>query len=121
MDNLIFQQTPEVHIASNRFIRTPTILMFEDSPLLEIERQPEAGFATRYSIYHSDGTYLAKVVGSQLYATDAGQKAGVTLRHPDKVTVCELNGQTLFEIRRLEAAALRTEAELYRVFDESNG
>ena len=35
------------------------------------------------------------------------------MRYPSGATVCELNGQTLFEVRRTEAAALQTQAELY--------
>ena len=113
MNNLIFQQNPIVHLASNRFISVPTIVMFDDTPLLTVESTPNAGYTTRYSIYHSDGTYLAKVVGSQIFATESGQKSGLTLRHLPGVTVCEMGTQTLFEIRRLEAAALKTQAELY--------
>jgi hypothetical protein len=48
-----------------------------------------------------------------MYATEEGKKAGVTLRHPRQGTICELGGQTLFEIIREGAAALRTRAELY--------
>ena len=112
-DSLIFTEHPEVTLAGNHFIRVPTILMFEDTPLLEIEKIPEAGFTTKYSIFHSDGTYLAKVVGSRLFLTADGAKAGLALRHPAGMTVCELGGTTLFEIRRRDAAALNTQAELY--------
>jgi hypothetical protein len=112
-DSLIFTAHPEVMIATNRFIQVPTILMFEDTPLLEVEKIPEAGYTTKYSIYHSDGTYLAKVVGARLFPTSEGTRAGLTLRHPPGMTVCELGGNTLFEIRRSEAAALKTQAELW--------
>ncbi|HMJ05963.1 MAG TPA: hypothetical protein VK474_06870 [Chthoniobacterales bacterium] len=112
-DSLIFTTHPDVTIATNRFIQVPIILMFEETPLLEVEKVPEAGFTTKYSIYHSDGTHLAKVVGARLFATEDGTKAGVTLRHPEGMTVCELGGNTLFEIRRSEAAALKTQAELW--------
>jgi hypothetical protein len=60
----------------------PTILQYDDTPLIQVVRVAEAGYTTEIPIYHSDGTYLAKVVGSQLYSTPEGQKAGVTLRHP---------------------------------------
>lgn len=112
-DFLIFTDHPEVTIATNRFIQVPTILMFEETPLLEVERIPEAGFTTKYSIYHSDGTYLAKVVGARLFLTGNGAKAGLELRHPPGMTVCTLAGKTLFEIHRQEAAALKTQAELW--------
>ena len=35
------------------------------------------------------------------------------MRHPGHATVCELDGKTLFELVREDAAALRTQAELY--------
>lgn len=113
METLIFQHMPIVHLASNTFVEVPTVLQFEDVPLIQVVRTAKAGFTTEIPIYHSDGTYLAKVVGSQIYQTDDGKKAGVTLRHPGHATICELNGKPVFEITREEAAALRTQAELY--------
>jgi hypothetical protein len=113
MESLIFQESPIVHLASNTFVEVPTVLKYEDVPLIQVVRTAKAGFTTEIPIYHSDGTYLAKVVGSQIYATDDGKKAGVTLRHPEHATICELNGKPIFEIIREEAAALRTQAELY--------
>lgn len=113
MNNLIFQQSPTVHVASNIFINVRTVIMFEDTPLLQVEAVPKAGYTTKYSIYHSDGTFLAKVVGSQLYSTKEGEKAGVKLRHDPGLTVCEMGSQTLFEIRRVDPAALKTQAELH--------
>jgi|SRR5437764_14971012 len=113
MDSLIYQEAPVVHLASNTFVGVPTVLQYDDTPLIQIVRAAEAGFTTEIPIYHSDGTYLAKVVGSQIYPTAAGEKAGVTLRHPGHATVCELNGKAIFEIIREDAAALKTQAELY--------
>ena len=111
--DLIFKTTPEVMFAGNRFINVPIILQYESTPLVEVVSEVQAGYAAQFSIYHEDGTYLAKVVGSRLIETPAGKKAGVTLRHPDKMTVCELNGRTIVEITRTEAAALKTQAELF--------
>ena len=113
MDKLIFTEAPAVTIATNTFVRVPVILQYDDTPLIEVVRCQPAGFTTSIPIFHSDGTYLAKVVGSRVVATDAGAKAGITLEHPDKMTVCRLAGRTVFELRRDEAAALRTAAELY--------
>ena len=56
---------------------------------------------------------MAKVVGSRLFTTKEGEKAGITLKYPKNMTICELNGQTLFEIHRLGVAALRARAELF--------
>ncbi|EJF73098.1 hypothetical protein A462_04676 [Pseudomonas sp. Ag1] len=113
MDKLVFQNAPIVKLGSNKFIDTPTVLQFDDTPLIQVVKTEEAGFTTSIPIYHEDGTYLAKAVGSRLHSTDDGVKAGVTLQHLDKVTVCKLNGRILFEIRREEAASLKTAAELY--------
>jgi hypothetical protein len=110
---LIFNESPRIEIASNAFENVPVILQFHDTPIIEVVREEQAGYTTQISIYHRDGTYLAKVKGSQLYSTKAGEKAGVTLRHPGLLTVCEMGGQTLFELRRDQAAALRLSAELY--------
>lgn len=113
MDKLVFQNAPTVEIGSNTFINTPTILQFDDTPLIQVTRVEQAGFTTEIPIYHQDGTYLAKAVGSRLHKTPDGEKAGVVLEHRDKITVCKLNNRVVFEIRRKEAAALKTAAELY--------
>lgn len=54
-----------------------------------------------------------KWLGLGFFATEDGKKAGVTLQHPAGMTVCQMGGKTLFEIKRLGAAALKTQAELY--------
>ena len=87
--------------------------LIEDTPMIKVAKSLEVGYEIEIPIYHSDGTYLAKVKGSRLFSTKEGQKAGVKLWHPDKKTVCEIDGKTVFEITRSEAAALKTEAELY--------
>lgn len=112
-DPLIFHESPTVEFATNTFINVPVTLQYDDQPLIEVVRAQQAGFTTQFSIYHQDGTYLAKVKGSRLFLTAGGRKTKLMLRHPDRMTVCELEGKTLFEIDRKEAAALKTEAELY--------
>jgi hypothetical protein len=113
MDKLVFQKIPAVDLGSNLFINCPTILQFDDDPLIEIVRLQNAGFSTSIPIYHQDGTYLARVVGSQIYATEEGKKAKVQLSHPQGKTVCKTENQILFEITRQDASALKTTAELY--------
>lgn len=113
MDKLIFNQQPEVTIATNRFIRVPVILQYDETPLISVVKTVKAGFTTSIPIYHSDGTYLAKAVGSRLIATNDGVNAGIEMEYHDKMIVCKMNGRVLFEIRREEAAALSTTAELY--------
>lgn len=113
MDALYFSELPTVVLATNTFVDVPIILQYEDTPLIQFIKEQSAGFTTEIPIYHPDGTYLAKARGSQLYLTDDGKKAGLTLVHAGNVTVCKLGSQVLFEIKRSQAAALRTRAELY--------
>ncbi len=110
---LVFQESPTIELATNQFVNVPIILQCDETPLIEVVNELKVGFSIQIPIFHNDGTYLAKVKGSQLHLTEDGKKAGVTLRHPDKKTVCEMDGRTIFEITRKEAAALKTEAELY--------
>jgi hypothetical protein len=112
-EQLIFSESPRIEISTNVFENVPTILQVHDTPLIEVIKEHAAGYTTQISIYHNDGTYLAKVKGSQLYATEDGKKAGIQVRHPGLLTVCELGGQTLFELRRDHAAALKLSAELH--------
>ena len=113
MDKLIFSESPTVNIATNTFIKVPTILQYENTPLIEVIKLENAGFTTQIPIYHPDGTYLAKAVGSRLFTTEDGEKAGLTLEYALKKTICKLGKRVLFEITREEAAALKTRAELF--------
>jgi hypothetical protein len=112
-DDLVFSTSPEVEFGSNTFVNVPIILRYNETPLIEVTQVESAGFSTRFSIFGPDGVALAKVVGSRLFLTDAGKKADLKLKYPPLMTVCELGGKTLFEVRRKEAAALSTAAELF--------
>jgi hypothetical protein len=112
-DTLIFFQSPEVEYAGNFFINVPIILEYDNTPLIEVVQAEAAGFTTQFQIFNKDGVYIARVKGSRLFLTEEGQKSNLRLRHPDKMTVCELDNQTIFEVRRKEAAALKTSAELF--------
>jgi len=113
MDNLIYQTSPIVTLATNKFINTPIILQYDDTPLISIINEQSLGYTTEIPIYHSDGTYLAKVKGTRVYATKEGEKAGIKMSFPKDMTVCEMDGQTLFEIAHEKGDAFRTQAELY--------
>jgi hypothetical protein len=112
-DKLIFQTIPQVTIATNTFINTPIILKYEDINLIEIIKEAELGFTTQIPIYHSDGTYLAKVVGTRMFATEEGKKAGIIVDKLKGVSVCKMGTQTLFEIYHQEGDSFKTQAELY--------
>jgi hypothetical protein len=110
---LIFATTPSVTIATNTFINVPIIIQYDETPLIQIIKLQQAGFTTEIPIFHSDGTKLAKVVGSRLFLTKEGEKAGLSLSYPNRMTVCSMDKRVLFEIIREGASALKTRAELY--------
>jgi len=114
MDYLIFSKDASIKIATNTFINVPIILQLDDLPLIEVVQTVDASYTVQIPIFHPDGTKLAVAKGTQLYdVTEAGKKSGLTYEHPDKMTVCKLGNQTLFEIRRQAAAALKMQAELF--------
>jgi|SRR5690606_10464776 len=113
MSELIFQTSPVVTLATNKFINVPTIFKFEDTNLIEIVKEDKLGFTTQIPIYHSDGTYLAKVNGTRIFATEDGKKAGLKIDKRQGLTVCTMRTQTLFEIQHQTGDAFKTQAELY--------
>ena len=110
---LIYQTTPTVTFSTNTFINVPTILQFDDTPLISIVKEENLGFTSEIPIFHSDGTYLAKVRGTRVFPTEAGNKAGIVMRSLPNLTACELDGRTLFEIAHQQGDAFRAQAELY--------
>jgi len=112
-NKLIFHETPEVEFAGNTFIDVPIILQYDDKPLITVANHEKADFITQFEIYNKDGVYIAKVKGTQIYLTDEGKRVNIKMKHPNKMTICELDNQTLFEIHRKGPASLKLEAELY--------
>lgn len=110
---LIYQTTPTVTFSTNTFINVPTILQFDDTPLISIVKEENLGFTSEIPIFHADGTYLAKVRGTRVSPTEAGKKAGIVMRSLPNLTACELDGRTLFEIAHQQGDAFRAQAELY--------
>lgn len=113
MEKLIYQNAPKVTLATNQFVNVPIILQFDDTPLIQIIKEEALGFTTEIPIYHPDGAYLAKIKGTRVYPTEDGKKVGIEMRHPKDMTVCEMEGKTLFEIYHESGDAFRTHAELY--------
>lgn len=113
MADLIYQSSPAVTVASNRFINVPTILQFDDTPLISVVREAQLGYTSEIPIYHTDGTYLAKVRGTRVYPTEDGKKAGVQVHQYQGLWECKVDGRTAFEIRQQPGDAFRTDAELY--------
>lgn len=113
MEQLIYQTTPTVTYLTNRFTNVPTILQFDDTPLISVVKEENLGFTSEIQIFHPDSTYLAKVRGTRVYPTKAGEKAGIVMRSFPNLTACELDGRTLFEIAHQKGDAFKAQAELY--------
>lgn len=113
MEQLIYQTSPTVTLATNEFVNVPVVLQFDETPLISVVREQALGYTTEVPIYHADGTYLAKVRGVRVFPTEAGKKAGLVLRNPKGMTVCELNGRTAFEVHHQSGDAFRMHAELH--------
>jgi hypothetical protein len=113
MEQLIYQTSPRVIFATNTFVNVPVILQFDDTPLISIVREETLGYTTQIPIYHPDGTYLAKVNGTRIWPTRAGEKAGLAMRQLKGVTVCELDGRPVFEVFHESGDLFRVHAELH--------
>jgi hypothetical protein len=73
----------------------------------------QAGYTTRFGIFHNDGTKLAVVKGARIFPTQEGKKAKIEMRYLQNMTICEVEGRPILELRRDKAAALKGWAELY--------
>lgn len=113
MHTLTYQTSPIVRFATNTFVDVPVILQYEDLPLISVVREEGLGYTTEIPVYHSDGTYLAKVRGTRIFPTDNGKRAGLRMRALPTMTVCELDGRTVFEIEHATGDSFRTRAELF--------
>lgn len=113
MPDFTFSETTTIDFATNMFVNVPIILQYEDTPLIEVVQAETVGRTTQFPIYHPDGTLLAQLKGARLFLTPEGEKAGLVVRHPPDMTVCEMNGKEIIELKRIGAAAIATQAELY--------
>lgn len=110
---LVFQSSPSITVATNTFINVPVILKYEDIPLIEVIKEQGIGFTTQIPIYHSDGTYLAKVKGNRIYPTEEGKKANIDIRDQQGKFICSLDNKVMFELTHGIGDAFKANAELY--------
>ena len=110
---LYFASSPRVTVATNTFINVPVILKYEDTPLIEIIKEQGIGFTTQIPIYHSDGTYLAKVKANRVYPTEAGRKANIHVSDQHGKFICSLEDKVMFELTHGAGDAFKANAELY--------
>jgi hypothetical protein len=110
---LIFQSSPAIIVATNTFINVPIIFKYEDTPLIEVIKDLDIGFTTQIPVFHSDGTYLAKIKGNRIYPTDAGKKANIEIRDTPGKFICSLENKVIFELSHGVGDAFKADAELY--------
>lgn len=113
MTKLIFTQFPQVTIATNTFINCRVPLKFDDINLIELVQEELIGFTTQIPIYHSDGTYLARVKGNRIFLTEDGKKVGLKMEKKANVWECQMEKQTLFEIHHQSGNSFKIQAELH--------
>lgn len=110
---IVFQSSPTIIVATNTFINVPIVLKYEDTPLIEVVKEHDIGFTTQIPIYHSDGTYLAKVTGNRVYPTEAGKKANIQIRDLEGKFICSLDNKVMFELTHGVGDAFKAAAELH--------
>lgn len=98
MFKLVYQPSPRVKYDNQQFISVPFALQFSNTEHTSITNEETLDSSSKIQIYHPDGTYLAKLSGTRIFPTADGEKAGIKLSHPKNMTVCEVNGQVVFEI-----------------------
>lgn len=110
---IVFQSSPKITVATNTFINVPIVLKYEDTSLIEVVKEHDIGFTTQIPIYHSDGTYLAKVTGNRVYPTEAGKKANIQIRDLEGQFICSLDNKVMFELTHGVGDEFKAAAELY--------
>ena len=112
-NSLIFSPGTAVRFGGNVFVNVPILLSADGTSLIEVIPNNEISRTTLFTIFHSDGELLAKAIGTCLTLTAAGEKAGLEMHYPTRLTLCTIGDQVLFEVRRNAAANISISAELY--------
>ena len=79
-NKLIFSESPTVEYATNTFKNVPVILQYDETPLIEVVQEQDAGFTSQFRICNKDGVYIAKARGSRLFLTEDGKKMNLKPR-----------------------------------------
>jgi hypothetical protein len=59
MTDVTFQESPLITIGKSTFKNVPVVIQYEETPPVEVSQFETAGFTTRFTIYHPDGTKIA--------------------------------------------------------------
>jgi hypothetical protein len=112
MESLIFQEHPDVIIASNTFRNIPIIIQYNDTPILSVDNTVGVGYMAKYPVYLSDGTQIAVVKGSSIHYVKE-KTPRVDLVQEPQLTVCKVDGKPILELRRTAPQAFKAWGELY--------
>lgn len=113
MEKLIYHSSPVITLASNHFVNVPTVFQYEDTPLIEVVQAEKLGYTSSISIFHQDGTYLAKVNGTRAFPTETGRLAGIVMEKLKDRWICRMEKKEIFEILHQPGDAFKILAELY--------
>lgn len=95
---LVYKPIPIVTSLKRMPMNFPAIIPFDDMPWISIVQEDNHGFGSDIQVLNSAGTCLAKIRGTRIFSTEDGKRAGIKLRPLINSTICELNGNELFEI-----------------------
>lgn len=110
---LVLSKTSAITVATNTFINVPVIVQYDDTPLIEVVNQQALEFTTQLSVFHQDGTYLAKVKGNRVFPTKEGKKSKIDVIIESSKYVCTLDGKPIFELSHETGENFKADAELY--------
>ena len=110
---LVFSKSSAITVATNTFINVPVIVQYDDTPLIEVVNQQALEFTTQLSVFHPDGTYLAKVKGNRVFPTEEGKKSKIDVITESSKFVCTLEGNPIFELSHQTGEKFKADAELY--------
>ena len=112
MEKLIYSQHPEVTIATNKFINVPTILQYEETPLIQIVKDKNT-YGLEIPIYDLSGNYLAKVKGARIFPINKIDSENLSVLHKKDKWICTHGKREIFEITYQGSAAISLKANLY--------
>lgn len=112
-EQFYYQSSPVIVLGTNKFIDVPVILKYEDTVLTEMVKEVDLGYTTEFTIYHNDGTGLAKVKGTRIYPIREGADPGIkVVKHADTWELL-LADRTIIEVQHTADGAFRFFGELH--------
>lgn len=112
-EKFYYQPSPIIELGTNKFIDVPVILKYQDTVLTEMVKEVDLGYTTEFTIYHNDGTGLAKVKGTRIYPIKDGADPNIKIvKHAGAWQVL-LADKTIIEVQHITGGAFRFFGELH--------